>query len=236
MTIKLNKTQVAELRGLAAAGVNGTYWGVKEAAKFEGLGVAQIAANLTNEAGDVAIRINDAGLAYLAELDSKQNESGVDNSNTNADNGTTSSASGAQNTKGVAMSTFQIDTHVPVPANAVRAAGVVYPFDDLPLNASFFVAATADKPEPHVSLASTVASANKRYAVEVPGMQRTDRRNNVVPFTYQTRKFVVKKWTEGEGENAVQGARVWRIEVPAHEQKPAHLDAETSDTDSASAE
>lgn len=220
--IKLNKNQQLELKGLNACGENGTFWPVKEADKFEKLGVVQVAKNVTNEEGEVAVRINDAGKAYLVTLEAKANESqknneqGVDTDTASQQNGNQQGAEGAANMKtqgAVRMSAFLIESNVALPTTTARASSAVYPFDQLEVGQSFFVPATEAKPEPHVSLASTVASANKRHAVEIEGETRVDRKGNTVAATRQVRKFIVRKDVKDE----VVGARVWRVEVPAGE-------------------
>lgn len=94
-------------------------------------------------------------------------------------------------------SEFVIEDDVAIPAVAGRGRiGSVYPFDKLNVGQSFFV------PKAAKNLASTVSSANARYAVEVPGETRTDRNGNVVPKTKFTRHFIVRS-VEG-------GSRIWR--------------------------
>lgn len=209
--IKLNKAQTIELKALAAFGDNGDFWPVKDATKFDKLGVVQVAPTVTNEAGDVAIRINEAGKAYLASLEENV-EQGVDTGAANAQNANQQDAQSVEQPKakpGVKqVSQFAIESNIALPTVSARASNSVYPFDLLEVGQSFFVPATEDKPEPHVSLASTVASANKRHAVEIPGQTRVDRKQNVVPATYQARKFVVRKDTK----DGVTGARVFRVE------------------------
>ena len=103
---------------------------------------------------------------------------------------------------------FVIETGVTMPAISGRGrSGCSYPFDQMEVNQSFFVAASESKPNPAKSLASTISSANARYAVPVTdGSTRTTKKGAVVPATVETRKFVVRSVTE----NGVAGARVWR--------------------------
>lgn len=91
---------------------------------------------------------------------------------------------------------FAVVTSVPIPT-AKRGAGAgLYPFDTLPVNGSFFVPATAEKPTPAKSLASTVSSATKRYA-------ESDKR-----------VFIVRSVSDGaawgDEYKGVAGAGVWR--------------------------
>lgn len=105
---------------------------------------------------------------------------------------------------------FAIDTDVPLPSARGGRGGSVYPFDDLPVGGSFFVAATADRPNPAKSLASTVSSATARFAVEIPGETVTNRKGNIVPKTRETRKFTVRSVDE-TAQGRGKGARIWRI-------------------------
>lgn len=96
-----------------------------------------------------------------------------------------------------AGSQFVIEDSVPIPAVSGRGRiGSVYPFDKLNVGQSFFVA------KPAKNLASTVSSANARYAEVVPGQTRKDRKGNDVPATKFTRHFIVRS-VEG-------GSRIWR--------------------------
>lgn len=210
--IKLNKQQTIDLKALASFGENGDFWPVKDADKFEKLGVIEVARTVTNpDNGDVAVRINAAGQAFLASLEEKTEES-VDTAAALAQNANHQDAASVAQPKAVTgvkhVSQFAIESNVAVPTTSARASNAVYPFDLLEVGQSFFVPATEEKPEPHVSLASTVASANKRHAVEIPGQTRTDRKGNVVPATYAARKFIVRK----DVKDGVTGARVFRIE------------------------
>lgn len=103
---------------------------------------------------------------------------------------------------------YKIEDSVAIPAISGRGrTGNTYPFDEMEVNQSFFVPATAEMENPAKSLASTVSSANARYAVEVEGETRTNRKGNIVPVTKLTRQFIVR----GVTENGVKGARVWRV-------------------------
>lgn len=106
----------------------------------------------------------------------------------------------ASNVKG-----FEIENNVPVPEKARRSGpSGKYPFDALEVGQSFFIPATDDKPEPWKSLQSTVAAAQRRFAVEEG--TRTDRNGKTVPNLKPTRIFRLDKDTK----NGKEGARVWR--------------------------
>lgn len=89
-------------------------------------------------------------------------------------------------------SSFQIDTDIALPSARGGKGGSVYPFDELPVNGSFFVPATEQRPNPAKSLASTVSSATKRYEGAEPA-----------------RKFTVRSVDE-TAQGRGKGARVWR--------------------------
>ena len=103
---------------------------------------------------------------------------------------------------------FQIEDSLPVPAISGRGRGSnVYPFGQLEVGQSFFVANSESKPNAAKSLASTVCSATARYAVPAEdGSTKTNKKGEVVPVMVKTRKFVVRRVEE----DGVKGARVWR--------------------------
>ena len=103
---------------------------------------------------------------------------------------------------------FKIEDGIPVPTISGRGrGGNVYPFDQLEVGQSFFVANSEDKPNAAKSLASTVSSATARYAVaSEDGATKTNKKGETVPVMVKTRKFVVRRVEE----NGVKGARVWR--------------------------
>lgn len=96
---------------------------------------------------------------------------------------------------------FTIDKGIPIPESVGRGriGATKYPFDAMEVGDSFFIA------EDHKKLASTVSSANQRYAKPDPtGEQRKARNGQMVPKTVLTRRYVVKQ-VEG-------GSRIWRKE------------------------
>lgn len=88
-----------------------------------------------------------------------------------------------------------------------------YPFDQLEVGQSFFIAATEEVPNPMRSYASSVTGANKRYAEEVPGETRVNRKGNTVPLTRQTREFSMRRVGDGApwGQHGACGVAVWRV-------------------------
>lgn len=210
-SVSLTKKQITELKALASFGSDGTFWSAKESAPFVKVGVAEI--NDSIKEGDlIATRISATGVSYLAAL-----EKGDDvKVNENVDTGTATQDNGATNeqvaqtkpalTTGKPM--FQIEDNVSIPTGAASRGNSLYPFDALAIGQSFFVSKTEEMPNPAKSLASTVAGANKRYAVET-GEVRVNRKGKEVPATRQERQFVVRAVKEGDRE----GARVWRVAV-----------------------
>ncbi len=210
-SVSITKKQITELKALATFGADGTFWTPKEAAPFVKAGVAET--NDSIKEGDlIATRITEAGVAFLASLESgvKVNE-GVDTDTASHDNGaTTEQVAQTKPAPTTGKPMFQIEDNVSIPTGAASRGNSLYPFDALNIGQSFFVAKTAEMENPAKSLASTVAGANKRYAVET-GEVRVNRKGKEVPATRQERQFVVRAVKEGDKE----GARVWRVEVPA---------------------
>ena len=103
---------------------------------------------------------------------------------------------------------FKIEDSIPVPTISGRGrGGNVYPFDQLEVDQSFFVANDESKPNAAKSLASTVSSATARYAVaSADGATKTNKKGEVVPVMLKTRVFVVERGIE----NDIEGAYVTR--------------------------
>lgn len=106
------------------------------------------------------------------------------------------------------VSPFKLEQGIAVPANKRGGIkGDTYPFESMQKDDSFFVAATEAKPNPTKSLASTVSSANKRYATTYPTNHKTKAGQ---PTGKDGRTFTVRARTVADGEVS-NGARVWRI-------------------------
>jgi len=98
---------------------------------------------------------------------------------------------------------YLIENDVPMPAIVGRGrTGSTYPFDQLEIGQSFKVN------KPAKNLASTISSANKRYAEDIPGAMRQTRKGVEVQATRQVRQFVVRT-VEG-------GSRIWRVQPSAN--------------------
>ena len=189
---------VIALAEIVAAGANGLFTPAAVHGPLVEAGLVEINPAMVNEAGEIATRATQAGIESL--------DSGaivVDNANSEANSAI------AETGKTEKVKTmFQIEENVPVPAISGRGRGVkVYPFDQLAVGQSFFVANDESRPNAAKSLASTVCSATARYAVaSEDGATKTNKKGEVVPVMVETRKFVVRSVEE----NGVKGARVWR--------------------------
>lgn len=102
-------------------------------------------------------------------------------------------------------SDFEIESGIELPAVAGRGrTGSTYPFDKLEVGQSFFVE------KPAKALASTVSSAIARFAVDVPGQTRTNRKGKQVQTTKPTRVFVVRSAKKTVNGAEVSGSRIFR--------------------------
>ena len=189
---------VITLSEIVAAGANGLFTPAAVHGPLVEAGLVEINPAMVNEAGEIATRATQAGIESL--------DSGaivVDNATSEANSAI---AETGKNEKVKTM--FQIEDNIPVPAISGRGrGGNVYPFDQLAVGQSFFVANDESKPNAAKSLASTVSSATARYAVPAEdGSTKTNKKGEVVPVMVETRKFVVRSVEE----DGVKGARVWR--------------------------
>lgn len=190
-------------------------------------GLAIINVDYKDGAGNIATRLTDAGVAKTNEAPPAWGNAPV-----TAQPGTLPAG------PAIVGSSFKLDTGIVVPV-AKRGFGEkggqgrksIYPFADMEIGHSFFVAPTAEIPEPAKTLGSTVSSATLRYAKPVfnpdgtPKMTETmiaqrDAEGNImtdgtgkilrqkaqVQEKEQTRKFVIRAIEE----NGVKGARIWR--------------------------
>ena len=192
---------IATVIGLAeivAAGANGLFTPAAVHGPLVEADLVEINPAMTNENGEVATRATQKGIESL--------DSGAivaDNATTEA-NSETAATGKTEKVKTM----LQIEDNVPVPAISGRGRGCnVYPFNQLEVGQSFFVANSESKPNAAKSLASTVSSATARYAVPAEdGSTKTNKKGEVVPVLVETRKFVVRSVEE----DGVKGARVWR--------------------------
>lgn len=99
-------------------------------------------------------------------------------------------------------------------------AQTVYPFETMEPGDSFFIPKTAERDNPAKSLASTVSSANLRYATEKSNpdgspMMRTTRKGNEVRAVEFTRQYIARSVKAGVVYGAftapADGALIQRI-------------------------
>lgn len=201
----LKKASITLLNAIAVAMASDPFYALateKEAKELIDGNLAEFNPDIRD--GDkIAIRLTDEGLK-MADTNKTDNT---------ADTGTTAAASN-----------FAIIDNAKLPSAARGGRnGPVYPFDDLNVGQSFFVPATADKPEPAKSIASTATSAAKRFAEPVknpdgsPVMEEYTVRGETKTrekLNY-TRRFAVKSVekgkTYGEWTAPENGALVQRV-------------------------
>jgi hypothetical protein len=141
-------------------------------------GLVEVNPSMTNEAGELATRATQKGIDSMSQTNTAP--------------------------KSKPQFTIEDDVALAPVAGRGRTGGETYPFDQLKVNQSFFVPNSDERPNVAKSLASTVSSANRRYATEIAGQTRVDRKGNTVPALEYSRKFVLRS-VEG-------GARIWRTQ------------------------
>ena len=199
MAKKLTKANLAVLATVVAATQGNTvaYTSPKDHAELVAQGFVEINAGMVDNDGNIATRATAKGIEM--------------NGNTEQSN----TGAGSQ-TPAAPKPTFTLEAAA-LPTVSGRGGGrdAIYPFDEMQVGQSFFVPASAERPDPAKSLASTVSSATRRYSEET-GETRTDRNGNVVPKLRATRKFAIRARSAAdeakEGFNHGQnGARIYRI-------------------------
>ena len=220
---KLTKSQVALLIAVSQATLSGSYVyaGGKEQDALLKAGLVEVNGAIANEAGETATRTTDEGNRLAAEYQTDQDVADIDGvdgdtigENHAANLAAETDARLAQN-KIAERPSFAIAANIEMPITTrTSARQSLYPFDDLEVGQSFFVPATEDKPNPAKSLASTVTSANDRYAEEIEGEFEV-RGGKEVPKKHYHRRFAVRPVENGapwgpEHEGKA-GAGVWRV-------------------------
>lgn len=200
------KIDMTLLASIVAAGETGTFSPVGDAAKLEEAGVVEVNLDVKDDDGGVAVRATPTGIARVEA--SKRMKA----RNAAARAGSEPETEAETETE----TAFEILSGVTPPP--VRRGGggrhPKYPFADLEIEQGFFIKATGENPKPSKGLASTVSSANRRYASPVEsGETRVNRKGRTVPVTYQTREFVVRGVEDGSeyGHPGIPGALVVRI-------------------------
>ena len=157
VAITLTSGNLAALAYIVAAGEGGTFAPLVEVRPLADHKPALVEINegTTDDNGNVAVRATAEGISHFATISTKE----------------TTSAPAVK-------SSFEV---MDVPADIMQAAnerrrvsrgvGEKYPFASLEVGKGFFVAATEKMPEPAKSLASTVSSAQSRYAEETDELE-----------------------------------------------------------------
>lgn len=90
-----------------------------------------------------------------------------------------------------AASGFVLPADYVAPTAKKKGAADVYGFDTMKIGDATFVPNTEAVLDRASALVSTVAAAERRFAVEIPGETRIGRGGKVMPATRETRKFTV---------------------------------------------
>ena len=202
--IALSSANLAALAYIVAAGEGGTFAPLGEVRPLANHKPALVEINegVTDDNGKVAVRATAEGISHFATIS------------------TTKTASAP-----AAKASFEI---MDVPADILQAAkerrrssrgaGEKYPFDSLVVGKGFFVAATEKMPEPVKSLASTVSSAQARYAKETGEMETVIVKDYEVDENGKRVKDADGRWivtAENEVERPkMQNTRMFKL-VPA---------------------
>lgn len=178
-----------------------------DAAPLVSAGFVEVNPDMTfaDAQGNQATRITDAGNAHL-------------NANAEAVQAAIAAAAPASEAAAPAKSAVTIVKGFQLP-EAKRGGGLVkrsesYPFGSMDVGDAFFIAATAEKPNPERSFASTVTSATNRYATpDTTKPMRTNRKGRQVHELVYSRKFAIRRIEDGAqfGQPGVAGAVVGRI-------------------------
>lgn len=164
---------------------------------------------VVDAAGALATRTTPAGVAYLTEHAGEVKAAAA-----------ASTAAAASGSNGAAAADTQVsafvmvdDFELPAQRRTGPSRGETYPFAKLNVGQAFFIPATADKPNPERSYASTVTSAKNRYAKEIEGQTRLNRKGRTVPQVTYERDFAIRRLDDGKafGQPGVAGAVVKRI-------------------------
>lgn len=171
-------------------------------------GFVEINPAMVDEAGSVATRATEAGIAALQPVaEESEPVQTQTQTQTPAVAETFEEKPMPEITQTPFVTTrgvFKIEDDVAIPDSRQGGRqGESYPFGLLNVGQSFFVPADEKRPHPVKDFASTVSSATARYAVPHPdGTTRVNRKGATVPLMVETRKFIIRA-VEG-------GARVWR--------------------------
>lgn len=159
-------------------------------------GFVEVNGDIVDDAGNKATRATAKGIEHM------QTQTGA------ATGAATETASPAEKPK------FAIVSGVAVPESVRKGVARTeqYPFSQLEVGQSFFIAASKEKPEPARSYASTVASARNRYATNHPTETKVNKRTKAVqPAKVFARDFAIRPIDGAAyGQPGVKGAAVFR--------------------------
>lgn len=185
----------ADVATLKAIPVDGfTHLTDAEGANLVQLGYVEVNPGMVQ--GDKkAARLTEAGKSFLSSLPA---------------DAVTSTSTGASDAK--FASAIVNDFEMPAARRVGPKRSETYPFSKLELNQAFFIPATAEKPNPEKSFASSVISARARFAT-VTSETRKNRKGRDVPVLTFTRDFQIRRLEDGApfGMAGTPGAVVKRI-------------------------
>ncbi len=179
-------------------------------------GLIEINNEITNEFDEVATRATAAGIAHMNQQTGEllpvdpepvQSEPSEVEAQAEPIEEKASKPAKAANVGNKTVGEFVIENDVPMPKRHSLNRSSAYPFGELEIGQSFFVAKTDEMPEPAKSLASAVSRAVRHFSVDDPtGKTKTDpKTGEVTPLRVPTRKFTIRS-VEG-------GARIWRVDL-----------------------
>lgn len=177
-----------------------------EAAPLVAAELAEQNPNMPDAAGALATRVTAKGTAYLTEHAAEVQA--LNASGSTANGAAPAAAAAEEKSAFVVVDNFEL----PEARRSGPSRGETYPFSKLAVGQAFFIPATTEKPNPERSYASTVTSAKNRYAKEVAGQTRVNRKGATVPQVTYERDFAIRRLDDGAafGHKGVAGAVVKR--------------------------
>lgn len=221
--------------------------------QLQGLGIVEANDTMRNAAGEIAVKTNANAAAWLAtnapsEAPAAPGWGAPPPQAAPAPNGAATAPQAGFNAEGgvdVDEDEFAVEEGIPLPKiERARGAGFgprpsIYPFEKMPLNATFHVRKTDERPEPVKTISSMVATMNAKYAqyeLDANGepimntrmVNRTRKNADGTPVRDGFGKVVkeaqerstpkvigyTKKWTVravGDEDHKGPGARVFRV-------------------------
>lgn len=214
---KLTKNQIAILSAAVAATSENShiYTSGRDQTVLVKAGYIETNEAISNAEG-IATRATESGIAFIKDSESSVEESNVAETGAEDERVDASDETYVETVAKPAEAKFVIASNIEIPekVKAKRKSVTAYPFDSLEIGQSFFVPASDKKPNPAKSLASTITTANDRYAYEIEGETEINRRGQTVPKKGYNKKFIVRPIKDGAawGYDGVEGAAVWRID------------------------